>query len=306
MSWFVGIDGGGSKTSCLVGDAECVAGRATGPSSKVTRVGEQAARAALKQVLAESIQEAGITAAEIARVCIGTSGASVPEVVRVLRETVAEVTPAAVHIVGDQEIAHFAAFRGAPGVLVIAGTGSIAYGRTADGRHARAGGWGSVVSDEGSGEWIGKCAVASVLRAHDDEIRTALTDVVLRAWKIQSIEELVVRVNSEHPPFAELFPQVEEIGEAGDPVAHDVLTRAGTELAALACRVARRLWPRAKSVAMATAGGVFANSALVQQSFAVSVKAKLPKAEIAHNSAEPVTGALEMARRSGTATGARP
>ena len=105
---------------------------------------------------------------EISRVCVGLAGAARPEISELVRGMVSEtlsgeIKPAEIKIVGDMVIALEAAFGSGPGVIVIAGTGSIAYGRNSKGQTARAGGWGFAISDEGSGHWIGRTAVAAAL-----------------------------------------------------------------------------------------------------------------------------------------------
>src|SRR2546426_12051867 len=116
-----------------------------------------------------------------------------------------------------------AAFGRGPGVVVIAGTGSIAYGRNAAGQTARAGGWGFAISDEGSGYWIGRAAVASAMRSLDEEGKSPLLDTILKTWKLESLDELVVTANATPPPnFAALLPAGLAAANAGDPAASDV------------------------------------------------------------------------------------
>jgi len=114
-------------------------------------------------------------------------------------------------VVGDMEIALQAALGAGPGVIVIAGTGSIAYGRDAQGRTARAGGWGFAISDEGSAHWIGRAAVATLLRSADEAAdersvkpTSALFCEMKSIWKVESFEQLARTANS-MPDFAALF-----------------------------------------------------------------------------------------------------
>jgi len=101
--------------------------------------------------------------AQIESTCVGLSGAGRPEVRDVVARIMTEIIRGRVLVVGDIEIAMQAAFGGGPGVITIAGTGSIAYGRDLQGRIARSGGWGLAISDEGSGQWIGRAAVSAAL-----------------------------------------------------------------------------------------------------------------------------------------------
>src|ERR1019366_9541656 len=137
-----------------------------------------------------------------------------------------------------------AAFGAGPGVIAIAGTGSIVYGRDAGGQTARAGGWGVAISDQGSGHWIGGHAISSIVNASDQGLDTALTAMLLQSWKLTTIDELVQQANSTPPPdFPRLFPVVLRAADAADAIARDLLADAGAKLSNLAAIVVRRLAP---------------------------------------------------------------
>ena len=158
---YLGIDGGGSKTSCLIGDETSVLGTGTGGASNVVRVGEAQARESLASAIRQACTVANLNPSQISSVCVGLAGAARTEISELVKRIVSELVPGKVKVVGDNVIALEAAFGGGPGVIVIAGTGSIAYGRNREGQTARAGGWGFAISDEGSGHWIGRTAVAA-------------------------------------------------------------------------------------------------------------------------------------------------
>src|ERR1700681_4866894 len=169
---FLGIDGGGSKTSCLIGDETSVLGAGTGAASNVVRVGEAQARESLATAIRQACRVANLEPSQISNVCVGLAGAARPEINELVKDIVSEVIageikPNEVRVVGDMVIVLEAAFGSGPGVIVIAGTGSIAYGRNGEGQTARAGGWGFAISDEGSGHWIGRAVVAAAIRACD-------------------------------------------------------------------------------------------------------------------------------------------
>ncbi len=218
-----------------------------------------------------------------------------------VKRIVSELVPGKVEVVGDNVIALQAAFGDGPGVIVIAGTGSIAYGRNREGQTARAGGWGFAISDEGSGHWIGRTAVAAAIGAWDEKPEQDLrliemSDEVLEPAKPSS--KLVPAANATPPPdFAALFPAVLTLADSGDRIARDVLTQAGTQLANLAGILLRRLFPHAGAVPVAMSGGVFGSSALVRQVFYNSLRSGRPDAVINPNVIEPVRGALELARK---------
>jgi glucosamine kinase len=298
MAFYLGIDGGASKTACLVGNENSVLGRGTAGSSNLVRVGEAKARESLGEAIRQACAQAGITPAQLTRTCVGMAGAAREEISEVARRVIAAIVSGEVEIAGDMVIALEAAFGGSPGVIVIAGTGSIAYGANTESQVARAGGWGFAVSDEGSGYWIGRAAVSAVMRAHDIGESPSLLGNIMKSWKVETFEQLVLAANASPPPdFAALFPAVLSAAEANDPFALDVLTRAGKELATLAKVVIRRVFAAGGKVPVAMSGGVFANSAVVRQVFYNSLRSEYPDAAISDTVVEPVQGALALARK---------
>jgi N-acetylglucosamine kinase-like BadF-type ATPase len=302
VSIFLGIDGGGSKTSCLIGDEHSVLGGGIAAGSNLVRLGEVRVREALAGAIQQACAEAKIKPAQIDRTCIGVAGATGPGVSEIVRRIIAEIVAGEIEVVGDMVIALEAAFSSAPGVIVIAGTGSIAYGRNSQGEMARAGGWGFAVSDEGSGHWIGRAAVSAALRDRDsDEDKgegQQLLQSVMKSWHLETHEELVRTANAMPPPdFAALFPAVLTRAESGDALALGVLTQAGHELAGLTSIVIRRIFRESKTVPVAMSGGVFGNSALVREVFYNSLQSEHAQVSISESVVEPVRGALELARR---------
>jgi N-acetylglucosamine kinase-like BadF-type ATPase len=293
----------------------------------VIRLGEQQARESLHSAIRQVCAAAKISPDRIAAVCVGATGAARPEIAETIRKIVAESIPgnsaAKIEVVADTIIALEAAFGAGPGVIVIAGTGSVAYGRDLAGHTARAGGWGFAISDEGSGYWIGRRAISAILRSRDQGIEgraedqgreTTLTALVLRAWKLSSIDELVTPANATPPPeFARLFPIVLRAADEGDPLAREILDDAGSKLAELASTVVRRLAPRASpetaagklsvdqtavdKLPVAMTGSVFRQSANVREVFHRELQKIFPGIEVHQNLADPVDGALARARR---------
>jgi glucosamine kinase len=302
---YLGIDGGGSKTSCLIGDETSILGAGTGGASNVVRVGEAQTRQSLTTAIRQACRVANLEPSQIAGVCVGLAGAARPEVSELVRGIVSEVIsgkikPAEIKVVGDMVIALEAAFGSGPGVIVISGTGSIAYGRNHEGQTARAGGWGFAISDEGSGHWTGRTAVAAAIGAWDENPGQSLPliEILLKSWHLETIEQLVPAANATPPPdFAALFPAVLSLADSGDRVARDVLSQAGAHLATLTGTLLRRLFPNYGAVPVAMSGGVFASSALVRQVFYNTLGSAHPNATLNPNVVEPVRGALELARK---------
>jgi glucosamine kinase len=310
LPYYLGIDGGGTKTTCAVGDESRLLAAATAGPSNIVRVGETQAREALRQSVRQACAAAGITPAQISRTCVGGSGAARPELAEVVRRCLAEIIATPINVVGDMQIALEAAFDTGPGVVVIAGTGSIAYGRDEQGATVRAGGWGFAIGDEGSAHWIGRAAVAAVLRAADPRIvglreesseigslvDASLSAALLKTWGVTSLSDLARAANSiPTPDFSALFP---EVAASSDALAEQVLTSAGKELVGIAAVVIGRLFAQhVGSVRVAMTGGVFRHAELVRQVFYNELGRLAPQVEVNPQVVEPVAGALRMARR---------
>jgi N-acetylglucosamine kinase-like BadF-type ATPase len=213
-----------------------------------------------------------------------------------MRDLIASVVGGEIEIIGDVEIAFEDAFGKTPGVVIIAGTGAITYGRNARGENARAGGWGFPISDEGSGFWIGAEAIRSAMHAHDRGETPPLLRELIHAAGVSDLEEFIVRMNTQPAPdLAALFPVVLASSDRGDPIASNVLLRAGRELAGMAETVLRRL--KEEDLPVATHGGVFSSSAIVRKSFSEELHARAPRAKLLDRVIDPSRGALERARR---------
>jgi len=298
VALFLGIDGGGSKTVCVLGDETTILGRGLAAGSNIVRLGEMRAREALSSAIGQACAEAKIDPVHIARTCIGVAGAGRVDIAEKIRALIAEVVGGAILVVGDMEIALHAVFGDGPGVIVIAGTGSIGFGRNAEGKTARAGGWGFAISDEGSGHWIGKRAVTAAMRARDQGTSGNLLDNLLKSFGIGSPDELVLTANASPPAdFAKLFPAVLIAAEAGDAMANSVLVQAGDELSELAHVVIARLFPEKAAVPVAMSGGVFHNSRQVRETFISRLNALRSGVVVNADVVDPVLGALALARK---------
>lgn len=300
MPYYIGIDGGGTKTTCAIGnDTTLLASATTGPSN-IVRVGEMQTRESLHRSIREACAAAGITLQQVSHTCLGGSGAGHPKMARVVREILAEILFTPIDVVGDMQIALEAAFDTGEGVIVIAGTGSIAYGRDRRGRTLRAGGWGFAIGDEGSAHWIGRSAIQCLLRAsdrRDDVANSPLAKALFMTWNVNSLADLARAANSVPPAdFASLFPA---LLSSGDDVATEVLSNAGRELAELARAVLGRLFAskEMRPIPVAMTGGVFRHAEVVRQTFHNELHKLDPRAEIQPQVVEPVEGALRMARR---------
>lgn len=302
MPYYLGIDGGGTKTTCAVGDETRLVASATAGPSNIIRVGEAQTRESLQGAVRQACTAAGIAASEVARTCLGGSGAGRPELAEIVRRILAEILSTPIDVVGDMQTALEAAFDTGPGVVVNAGTGSFAYGRNPRGQTLRAGGWGFAIGDEGSAHWVGREAARAVLQESergDDPagfIGTSLVQGLFKAWGVSSFLDLARAGNSVPPPdFAKLFPAV---AASKDEIARNVLRDAGRELARLAEVVMRKLFSKNEPVVpVAMTGGVFRHAELVRQVFYNELRKIDPRAQVQSEVVDPIEGALRMARR---------
>ena len=299
MPFVLGIDGGGSKSAAAVSDGVSVLASHVAGGCNLNSVSLECARVALGEAVRGALSNAGISACDVSHVCAGVAGATSPDVAARITRLLAELLPqSAIQVVGDTVIALEAAFSGGPGLVCISGTGSVAFGRNERGEFARAGGWGRVISDEGSGDWIGQRAVSQCLRALDMGRSSGLISGIMEHWSIATRDQLVQRSHREQVPnFAELFPVVLRVAEAGDPVACEILTAAGFELARIAQVVLRRLWVGPSMVQIATTGSVFANSPRIRQVFSNFIRADRPEVQVRISSRQAFEGAIYLAQQ---------
>lgn len=301
MGFFVGIDAGGSKTECVLADeAGAVLARATGAGANLRRVSRGELRATLGACLEELRRTAGLPAIVADAVCAGFAGAGDVEARAQAHKVLTELLhPHRLYVVGDMEVALEAAVGAGPGVILVAGTGSIAYGRNVLGRQARAGGRGPGAGDEGSGFDIGRRAVEAVLRAERKSAPAPqLTTIVLQRLGVERVGELEGRVRPEAAAeLAALVPAVVEASRAGDATARDNLVQAGVALAGLALEVLEELDLLKADVRIAVSGGVFAASDEVFAGVRAAVAARAPRAVVEPLAVTPAEGAVRLAQR---------
>jgi N-acetylglucosamine kinase len=188
-----------------------------------------------------------------------------------------------------------------PGVVLIAGTGAIAYGRNRDGAEARAGGWGPLLGDEGSGYAIARQGLAAVVRDLDGRgPKTAIRRLLFESERgIHSLEELLAKIYRSEGgagDVAAYFPVVLSAARGGDPEARRILAEAGTELALAAVTVIRKLGLEKETFQVSTVGGVFAAGELLLGPLAASLHEVAPGARVGPPAYPPEIGAIRLVR----------
>jgi N-acetylglucosamine kinase-like BadF-type ATPase len=306
MAYLLGLDGGGTKTECAVLDAQGnVVGKGLGGPSNPLRCGFDTAFQSLSEAAAEALKEAKLRHAAITGVCAGLAGASRRSVVRRTMAFLAQVFPGArVQVTTDFEIALEAAVGAGPGLVLIAGTGSVAYGRNAAGETARAGGYGLWVGDEGSAFDIGRRAVGAVARNRDTSAPPTLLSVMIpAALECPDWDELVDRtVKNPDDVFPKLFPVVVAAADAEDSAAKEILFAAAVGLGNLAMTVVRKLGLRDKAFPLVKCGGVFGRSRLLDSLLDSVLSSGALRAKISRLEISPAVGAARLAGRLAEAT----
>src|SRR5256885_3483953 len=186
----LGIDAGGTKTVCLLADSQgTVVAEGRGAGANLHTAGELAVEKVLHEAMEAAIGDRAITPAAI---CLGIAGVDREDEARTVRAIMRRIGyKSRVLVVNDALIALVAGAQDAPGIVIIAGTGSIVYGRNAAGEAARASGWGHMIGDEGSGYWIGREALAAVMRAADGRgPATALSADILAYFQVTDVSRL--------------------------------------------------------------------------------------------------------------------
>jgi N-acetylglucosamine kinase-like BadF-type ATPase len=301
MGYSLGFDGGGTKTECVVVNAEgnVVSEGRSGPSNPL-RSGFDAAFQSLGEAAAEALKTAGLHTGRITGVCAGLAGAGRRNVVRRVLVFLAQEFPRAVaHVTTDCEIALEAGAGAGPGVVLISGTGSIAYGRNAAGETARTGGYGPWVGDEGSAFEIGRRAVGAVARARDQASPTTLlTDMIPAALDCPDWDELMQRIMKEPDEiFPALFSVVAEAAEAEDSAAKEILFTSAIGLANLAMIVIRRLGMQSEEFPLVKCGGVFGHSRMLDALLDSVLVSGALRAKVSRLQISPAIGAARIAAR---------
>lgn len=299
--YFLGLDGGGSKTDCILADAEGrVLSRATGGPSNPVRVGYTRAWFALSEAADSVLSHQKIHAEHIRGICAGLGGAGRKGVVRRVEDFLERSFPnAAVQVTTDLEIAFDAAFGAGEGIILVAGTGSVAMGRDASGRVVRAGGRGPWISDEGSGFDIGRQAFVAVVRAEEKRgPATALAQRLFEWYQSRDWETLYDRITKNPDDvFPRIFPLVAQLADEGDEVSCAILSGAAAALAGLVGSVVRELGWEDRPAPLAKAGGMHARSRYFDTAIEKELQKVAPQVKDVEMKSTPAEAAVRLALR---------
>ena len=299
--YYLGFDGGGTKTDCVLLNSagQVLAEESAGPSNPL-RAGFERAQTSLRTAAEKTLSSKQVGASSVAAVCARIAGAGQPRVLKRVLGFLVETFPRAhVQVCTDLDIALEAGLGEGSGIVIVAGTGSAALGRGADGRLVRAGGDGPWVGDEGSAFDIGRRGVTAVARARDGLAPvTVLADAIPTALACADWSALLERISSgPDEVFPRIFPLVAEAAEGGDTPAREILFGAALSLSHLVLSVARRLEIAQQDFVVAEAGGVFGVSPLLDQAFEALVHSAARGARIRPVEVSPARAAAQRAFR---------
>ena len=295
----LGIDAGGTKTVCqLARDDGRIVGEARGTGANLQAAGELAVEKTLHALMDEVM--APHADARLGAICVGMAGVDRPGDAEVVRGIMRRIGQSArVLIVNDALVALEAGAPGSPGVVIIAGTGSISYGRNAQGQAARAGGWGYVLGDEGSGYWIGRHALRAVVREADRRgPRTSLTERTLKHFGVSRPQDLIHEIyygGMRPGAIAALASEVHAAFAEGDVVSAGILEVGVRELVSSATSVVARLHLEHEPFTFVLSGGIFRAVPWMREQLGERLPRVARAADIKPLDVEPAEGAVRLA-----------
>ena len=298
----VGVDGGGTKTEAVIMDANLrVIGEGRAGPSNPLRVGITAAAAAVREAIDSACAMAKLRRTDLVAAEIGLAGARRKELRERMRETLATLSIGEVEVVTDADIAMYGATDGEPGVVVIAGTGSICCGINARGKSFCAGGWGPIAGDEGAGAWLARRALRAVAHASDGRgPETFLTELACSYFHVTTADDLTTAIYAPsitNERLAGFGRDVVEAAKRRDPVALEIVVEGGRELGLAAVAVIQNLQMERERFQIAYVGGVFrAAGDLILTPLRNEVQKVAPRTYFEPPHFAPAVAAARMAR----------
>lgn len=297
--YFVGIDGGGTKSRLMaVDDAGVWYGPYVGGSTNINSNSTETVRSNIQDLVQEFLHKEGKAMDDMAGICIGSAGVDLPQNVHTLeRIVVAAGIHCPIKVVNDVELVLESETQGDPGMIVVAGTGSIVYGKGVDQQVIRVGGWGHLVGDEGSGYWIGKEAVCRCLQSADGRReRTILTEMLMQVCQLTSIEEILDVVYDpmgDKTRIADLSKLVDQASQMEDPVANGIIDEA-VQLLYDMVEAGRKRLDLPEEFLIVLSGGTVLGSKKLQHG--LTNKLKNISSQVRTVSQEPCMGAVYLAQ----------
>ncbi|MEM3647426.1 MAG: BadF/BadG/BcrA/BcrD ATPase family protein [Thermofilum sp.] len=300
LKYAIGIDGGGTKTQAalLRLNGEVVSHDETGPSN-YHNVGVEKARRALEEACVKVIRKAGVEAKDVEVVAASLAGLDCSLDFKAMQNAVEGFPIGSIKLVHDSMAALYATNAGRESAIIIAGTGSATAGINSRGEYARAGGWGYILGDEGSGFYLAKRGIVAALLEYEERgLKTMITSLLLKKFNAKTPDEIIWHVYTggmSITEFARLAPLVTEAAVNGDGVAVSILRDAGRELANTVSGVIKRLKMEDDEFPIGLIGGVFKAGKLVTKPLEEAVRKVAPKSYLTSPRFPPVIGSSLIA-----------
>jgi N-acetylglucosamine kinase-like BadF-type ATPase len=298
---YLGVDGGGTKTHIvLIDDEKNLVCEGFSGASNPLRVGVETAVANIIKALDATCDSAQLSRSDVVSAVLGLAGVRRAEMRQRVRERFANLLKIKqVEVTTDAEIALYAATRGKAGVVVIAGTGSISYGKNDNGKVETAGGWGPIAGDEGGGVMIARHALQAIAKAIDGRGKpTKLSEAGMQYFRTSTPENLLSAIYApqiDNARIAGFARYVVETAEAGDRIAIQILKEAGFELGVAAYAVIKKLKLEDRKVPIGYVGSLFKAGNLLTAPLLETIRRIAPKAYLAEPKISPAQAAAELA-----------
>ena len=302
MPYFLGLDVGGTKTHCLIGDEKGnVLGFGSAGTGNYEVFGVGPALEENKKAIDAALANAAIALSDLGGIGMGIAGADIPEDYVMLEREI--YTPLFGNIPRDFQNDSMAGLRGGTqspyGIVIACGTGCVCAGKNKAGDHARAGGLGEEFGDECTGSQIGRDGLQRVWQARDGIIPpTLLTGKFVEKAGARDIDDLFIQLYRQQIKYAELQPMAKLVFDAaseGDTASAEILRRGGEYLSAMVIAVARRLNMTGDAFDVVMAGSVFKGSSpVLKDTMLAAIQRECPRARTTMPMFEPVVGALLM------------
>ncbi len=303
MTFVFGMDGGASKSVSIVADTSGnVLSRVESGPSNYQNIGEEKAKEAIEHAVQRAIEASRAKITEFEVACLGLAGMDSQASYDLLYAIISDIEVfRKVQLLNDSEIGLAGATGCRDGIVVNAGTGSVAFGMNQRGEKRRSGGWGYLIGDEGSAYDVSRRALMAAAKAHDGRGEpTLLLPMIVETLglgQFEQIIELLYHKGMSPEALASLAPLVFKAAQKGDRVSQEILEYAGEELGVAAIAVARALGMESKECEVVPIGGMFRPHTPLYKSFARVLRRQVPDCRLIKPLFEPAVGAALLALR---------